>query len=135
MTLYSSHNMVCSALFLRRALYTVHWANIMQSRNPSFMITHAVLIKTVNHYSFNIRGNIIHCILPKQFHLISFDIDNGWWECIVRIDSGIMSYFLNYFTFHVIVGRWHEMCFVFSAIYLCHRLLVRNDRFNLYVSN
>ena len=36
------YNMVCSALFLQRALYTVHCTNIMHSRKPSFVITPAV---------------------------------------------------------------------------------------------
>ena len=36
------NNMVCSALFLQRALYTVHCTNIMHSRKPSFVITPAV---------------------------------------------------------------------------------------------
>ena len=38
----SDYNMVCSALFLQRALYTVHCTNIMHSRKPSFVITPAV---------------------------------------------------------------------------------------------
>ena len=38
----SIYNMVCSALFLQRALYTVHCTNIMHSRTPSFVITPAV---------------------------------------------------------------------------------------------
>ena len=46
----SYYNMVCSALFLQRALYTVHCTNIMHSRKPSFVITPAVLINTVNRY-------------------------------------------------------------------------------------
>ena len=37
-----NYNMVCSALFLQRALYTVHCTNIMHSRKPSFVITPAV---------------------------------------------------------------------------------------------
>ena len=36
------YNMVCSVLFLQRALYTVHCTNIMHSRKPSFVITPAV---------------------------------------------------------------------------------------------
>ena len=36
------YNMVCSALFLQRALYTVHCTNIMHYRKPSFVITPAV---------------------------------------------------------------------------------------------
>ena len=44
------YNMVCSALFLQRALYTVHCTNIMHSRKPSFVITPPVLINTVNRY-------------------------------------------------------------------------------------
>ena len=34
----NTYNMVCSALFLQRALYTVHCTNIMRSRKPSFVI-------------------------------------------------------------------------------------------------
>ena len=40
--LIKNYNMVCSALFLQRALYTVHCTNIMHSRKPSFVITPAV---------------------------------------------------------------------------------------------
>ena len=36
------YNMVRSALYLQRALYTVHCTNIMHSRKPSFVITPAV---------------------------------------------------------------------------------------------
>ena len=36
------YNMVGSALFLQRALYTVHCTNTMHSRKPSFAITPAV---------------------------------------------------------------------------------------------
>ena len=36
------YNMVCSALFLQRALYTVHCTDIMHSRKPSLVITPAV---------------------------------------------------------------------------------------------
>ena len=36
------YNMVCTALFLQRALYTVHCTNIMHSTTPSFVITPAV---------------------------------------------------------------------------------------------
>ena len=36
------YNMVCSALFPQRALYTVHCTDIMHSRKPSFVITPAV---------------------------------------------------------------------------------------------
>ena len=38
----NDYNMVCSALFLQRALYTVHCTNIMHSRKLSFVITPAV---------------------------------------------------------------------------------------------
>ena len=61
--------MVCSALLLHRALYRVHCTDIMHSRKPSFVITTAILVNTVNRYLFNIRGNEIRHILLKQFHL------------------------------------------------------------------
>ena len=67
--------MVCSALFLQCALYKVHCANIMHFRKPSFVITPAVLVNTVTRYFFNILDNNIRHILPKQFHLITFDIN------------------------------------------------------------
>ena len=38
------YNMVCSALYLPRALYTVYYTNIMLSRKPSFVITPALII-------------------------------------------------------------------------------------------
>ena len=44
------YNMVCSALFLQRALYTVHCTNIMHSTKPSFVITPPFLVDTVNRY-------------------------------------------------------------------------------------
>ena len=65
------HNMVGSALFFQRALYTVHCANIMHSRKPSFVVTPAALINIVNLHFFNIRGNKIRHILLKELHLIT----------------------------------------------------------------
>ena len=44
------YNMVGSALFLQRALYTVHCTNTMHSRKPSFAITPPFLVNTVNRY-------------------------------------------------------------------------------------
>ena len=35
-------NIVCSALFLQRALYTVHCTIIMNSKEPPFVFTHAI---------------------------------------------------------------------------------------------
>ena len=54
--------MVCSVLFQQRALYTVHYANTMQSRNPSFVITPSVLVNIVNLY-FTIYVAIKYAIL------------------------------------------------------------------------
>ena len=50
MLLNSCYNMVGSALFLQRALYTVHCTNTMHSRKPSFAITPPFLENTVNRY-------------------------------------------------------------------------------------
>ena len=64
--------MVCGALLLQRALYTVHCTNIMHSRKSSFVITPTVLVNTVNRYILYIRGNKIGHILLKQFPFITF---------------------------------------------------------------
>ena len=44
------YNMVFRALFLQRALYTVHCRNIMHSRKPSFVITPPFLVNALNRY-------------------------------------------------------------------------------------
>ena len=61
--------MVCSALFLQCALYTLR-AFKMYSREASFVITPTSLVDIVNRY-FCISSNIRQ-ILLKQFHLITF---------------------------------------------------------------
>ena len=48
-TLRFIYNMLCSALLLQRALYTVHCTN-MHSRKPSFVITLPFFVNTVNRY-------------------------------------------------------------------------------------
>ena len=67
------YSIVCSALFLWRAVYTVHCTNIMHLRKPSFVITRH-LINIVNRY-FKIRGNKKRPILLKQFHLSTLNIN------------------------------------------------------------
>ena len=69
------YNMVCSALCLQRALYTVHCTNIMHSRKPSFVITPAVFSEHCKSLFCNIRGNEIRHILLKKNHLITLDIN------------------------------------------------------------
>ena len=46
------YNMVCSALFFQRALYTVHCANKMRPRKPSFVITTPFLVNTANRFLY-----------------------------------------------------------------------------------
>ena len=83
--------MVCGALLLQRALYTVHCTNVMHSRKSSFVITPTVLVNTVNRYILYIRGNKIGHILLKQFPFITFDINAVKHLCFSpftwRIDS------------------------------------------------
>ena len=67
--------MVCSALFLQHALYTVHCTNIMHSRKLSFVITPAVFNQHCKSLFCNIRVNEIRHILLKQIHLITLDIN------------------------------------------------------------
>ena len=61
-----NYNMVCSALCLQRALYTMHCTNIMHSREPSFVITPAVFSEHCKSLFCNIRGNGIRHILLKK---------------------------------------------------------------------
>ena len=51
----SCNDLDCSALFLQRALHTVHCTNIMHSRKPSFVINPPFLVNTVNCYSLHTR--------------------------------------------------------------------------------
>ena len=76
------YNMVGSALFLQRALYTVHCTNTMHSRKPSFAITPAVYSQHCKSLFCNICGNEIRHILLKQFHLITLDINTIKHPCI-----------------------------------------------------
>ena len=76
------YNMVGSALFLLRALYTVHCTNTMHSRKPSFATTPAVFSQHCKSLFCNICGNGIRHILLKQFHLITFDINTIKHPCI-----------------------------------------------------
>ena len=71
---FRDYNMVCSALFLQCALYTVHCTHIMHSRKPSFVITTTVFSWYWKSLCFNIHGNEIRHILLKQFHLITLHI-------------------------------------------------------------
>ena len=68
------YNMVCSALLLQRALYTVHCTNIMHSRMPSFVITPPFLVNTVNRY-FVIYPAMKYATFYKKNHLITLDIN------------------------------------------------------------
>ena len=63
------YNMVGRALFLQRALYTVHCTNTMHSRKPSFAIIPAVFSQHCKSLFCNICGNEIRHILLKQFNL------------------------------------------------------------------
>ena len=70
------YNMGFSALFLQRALYTVHCTNIMHPRKPSFVITPAV----VSFYCkllflLYICGNEMRKILLKQINRTSVHIN------------------------------------------------------------
>ena len=89
--------MVCSALFLHRALNTVHSQIIMQSRHTSFVITPAICVNTVTpppplcSQWGSLRGYSIrvwrHDIV-WDFD-VTADADNGWGECIIPIESEI----------------------------------------------
>ena len=81
-SLHSTYNMVGSALFLQRALYTVHCTNTMHSRKPSFSITPAVFSQHCKSLFCNICGNEIRHTLLKQFHLITLDINTIQHPCI-----------------------------------------------------
>ena len=76
------YNMVGSALFLQRALYTVHCTNTMHSRKLSFAITPAVVSQHCKSLFCDICGNEIRHILLKQFHLITLDINTIKHPCI-----------------------------------------------------
>ena len=81
-SLKSPYNMVGSALFLLRALYTVHCSNTMHSGKPSFATTPAVFSQHCKSLFCNICGNGIRHILQKQFHLITLDINTIKHPCI-----------------------------------------------------
>ena len=76
------YKMVCSALFLQRALYTVHCTStcMQLARESLYVITPDIFFNTVNRY-FLIYAVKRH-ILLKQLHLITLDTNIVEHQCL-----------------------------------------------------
>ena len=70
-TLDLFYNMVFSALFIQRVLYTVHCVNIMHFRKPSFFITPADFSSHCKSLFLNLRSNNIR-LLRFRSYLVLF---------------------------------------------------------------
>ena len=88
------YNMVCSALFLQLAFYTVHWANVIHVRKPSFVIIPAIFLANIVNCYFKYTQQWNKTLFTEGITLRASDLHNAWATILNPFNStweGIVS--------------------------------------------